>query len=263
MSVAIRTIVVDAGGVAEMGIGSGIVHDSDPAAEYEECRLKGKFLTDTTPEFALVETMRAENGVVYLRDEHLERLRDSAGYFDFPFTIEKVLREIEAALAGSDRAMIRLRLLLHKDGRLSCESSRVASPRSEVAHVRISGEVTDSSDPFLYHKTTHRPLYDRERHADDSVDDVIFLNEKGEVTEGAISNIFIDIDGVLCTPPVSCGVLPGTLRRSLLESGKCIERVLTLDDLDRSRALYIGNSVRGLVRAACEARERRESPSAS
>jgi len=274
MSVGIRTIVVERNGRAEMGVGSGIVYDSDPAAEYEECRLKGRFLTDGTPEFSLIETMRAEDGVVFLLDEHLERLRESARYFDFPFNPEQIRDEIGAALEGRG-APVRLRLLLHRDGSATCASSKVSPPVDGPARVRISGTVTDSSDVFLYHKTTNRAIYDRERQlhnrnesdesseSNDGIDEVIFLNERGEVTEGTVSNVFVEIDGVLCTPPLSSGLLPGTLRRSLLESGRCVERVITLGDLDRSQALYIGNSVRGLVRAVCEVDEGRESPRAS
>jgi para-aminobenzoate synthetase/4-amino-4-deoxychorismate lyase len=102
------------------------------------------------------------------------------------------------------------------------------------------------------HKTTNRAFYDEPRqhaHAALSVDEVVFLNERGELTEGSITNLFVQRDGTLLTPPLSSGLLPGTLRAELLATGKASEQLLTLDDLERSDAIWLGNSVRGLMRA--------------
>ena len=116
----------------------------------------------------------------------------------------------------------------------------------------VSGHTMQSSDVFLYHKTTERQLYDGEwarMHDAYGADEVIFLNERGEVTEGSRTNIFARINGELLTPPLACGVLPGTFRIDVLESGKAREAILTLDDLANAEEVFLGNSVRGLVPA--------------
>ena len=125
-------------------------------------------------------------------------------------------------------------------------------PRGSVPVAVLSRQHTDSSEPLLYHKTTHRPWY---RQATKQIRagrcyDVIYTNERGEVSEGARSNVFVRLGGRLYTPPVSSGLLPGVLRRRTLARGSCSERVLTVRDLRRAQAIYCGNSVRGLVRVA-------------
>jgi para-aminobenzoate synthetase/4-amino-4-deoxychorismate lyase len=106
---------------------------------------------------------------------------------------------------------------------------------------------------MLYHKTTHRPLYAQafERAARAGFDDTLFLNQRGEVTEGAISNVFVEKDNRWFTPPVECGLLAGVYRRHLLETRPEIEeRVLFEEDLRTADAIYLGNAVRGLRRVS-------------
>jgi para-aminobenzoate synthetase/4-amino-4-deoxychorismate lyase len=115
--------------------------------------------------------------------------------------------------------------------------------------VRIASQRTDPSDPMLFHKTTHRPVYAKAFKAatEAGFSDVLFLNTRGEVTEGAISNIFIEKNGKWFTPPVECGLLAGVYRRHLLETRPEIEeRVLSIDDLRQANAIYLANAVRGL-----------------
>lgn len=250
-NVPIRTAVLN-NGRGEMGIGSGIVWDSDPAAEWQECRLKARFLINPAPEFQLIETMRwqAAEGF-WLLDLHLKRLENSARYFGFaldPDTIREKLQQRAAGFTGPRR----LRLTLERDG--ACTLADVALPpqlpAAEPYPIRLSTIATDSRSPFLFHKTTERQLYDEERrHAvDDGCFEVLFRNENGELTEGAISNLFIRKSGRLLTPPVQCGLLNGILRQHLLESGEVVEAVLTEQDLAEAEAIYMGNSVRGLFR---------------
>ena len=104
----------------------------------------------------------------------------------------------------------------------------------------------DSSDPFLYHKTTHRAVYEAARSACPGFDDVLLFNEQGEITESTIANVAVDIAGKLYTPPVFCGLLPGTLRAHLLQQGELIERPITLEELLRSPRVFLLNSVRGM-----------------
>lgn len=259
-NVAIRTLALD-GDRGAMGIGSGIVIDSEPAAEYRECLLKAEFLTQRTERwpgrFSLVETMLWDGGYPLL-ELHLDRLVDSAEYFGFKCERGAVKRALEDHAMGFAERRRKVRLLLDADGavRIADEVLEQASGAERIGRVRMAAERTDPADPALYHKTTHRPLYARafEQAAREGFDDVVFLNLRGEVTEGAISNVFVEKDGRLFTPPVECGLLAGVFRRHLLETQADVkERVLTLDDLRSADAIYLVNAVRGLRRVEIDA----------
>ena len=254
-NVAIRTLWLDDAQRGEMGIGSGVVYDSDGHDEYEECLLKAEFLTRPFVPFELIETLRWQAGEYWLLERHLDRLEASARHFLFDFEPGAVREALDAAAGEFDGPCIRVRLLLGADGRLAISSTPMALPGPE-ARMRyvISDKRTDSRDPFFYHKTTRRDLYDGE-HArlsrESDCDEVLFLNERGELAEGSRTTLFIERDGKLLTPPIEAGILDGTLRRELLESGERPVRETTLrpHDLEAAEAVYLGNSVRGLVRA--------------
>lgn len=254
LNVAIRTTVIDRKGAGEMGIGSGIVADSDGVKEYAECLLKMKFLTDPVRRFELIETMlhEPEKGI-WLRGYHLARLAASAAYFGFVFDASKVHNAIEAAISGNTNERLRVRLLLDEDGGVTVTTApQPAAPADAVMRYVVSDSRLNSSDLFLYHKTTRRELYDREwKHYADTLgaDEVIYLNEVGELAEGSRTSIFIARDGKLLTPRLAAGVLPGTLRAALLDEGRAEEARLTIQDLNGAAEIYLGNSVRGLVRA--------------
>lgn len=254
LNVAIRTTVIDRKGAGEMGIGSGIVADSDGVKEYAECLLKMKFLTDPVRRFELIETMlhEPEKGI-WLRGYHLARLAASAAYFGFVFDASKVHGAIEAAISGNTNERLRVRLLLDEDGGVTVTTApQPAAPADAVMRYVVSDSRLNSSDLFLYHKTTRRELYDREwKHYADTLgaDEVIYLNEAGELAEGSRTSIFIARDGKLLTPRLAAGVLPGTLRAALLDEGRAEEARLTIQDLNGAAEIYLGNSVRGLVRA--------------
>jgi para-aminobenzoate synthetase/4-amino-4-deoxychorismate lyase len=249
-NVAIRTITLEYGS-ATMGVGSGIVIDSDPQTEFRECQLKAEFLTRLAEPFSLIETMLSQNGSYPLLDLHLDRLCDSADYFSFPcdrHAIQSALLTVAASFA-LDRPS-RVRLLLDADGVHHIDSEPIADPTAEITlRVCIANERTDPANRFLFHKTTLREPYNR-AFAEASAAgfaDVLFLNLHGQVTEGAISNVFIEKAGRWYTPPIECGVLPGIYRRHLLETRTDIEeRILTLDALKSADAIYICNAVRGL-----------------
>jgi para-aminobenzoate synthetase/4-amino-4-deoxychorismate lyase len=249
-----------------MGTGSGIVIDSDAAAEYRECLLKAEFLTRSSnrrPEhFSLIETMLWQGahplGDFPLLGLHLDRLADSADYFGFVCDLAAIRTALEHhAKQFADRtprSPRRVRLLLDREGNfeISDEVLPEGGETSRIARVRIAAERTDPTDAMLYHKTTHRPLYTPalKQAVLEGFDEVLFLNLREEVTEGAISNVFVEKDGCWSTPPVECGLLPGVFRRHLLNARPEIgERVLTLDDLRRADAVYLANAVRGLRRA--------------
>lgn len=254
LNVAIRTTVIDRKGAGEMGIGSGIVADSDGIKEYAECLLKMKFLTDPVRRFELIETMlhEPEKGI-WLRGYHLARLAASAAYFGFVFDASKVHDAIEAAISGNNNERLRVRLLLDEDGGVTVTTApQPAAPADAVMRYVVSDSRLNSTDLFLYHKTTRRELYDREwKHYADTLgaDEVIYLNEAGELAEGSRTSIFIARDGKLLTPRLAAGVLPGTLRAALLDEGRAEEARLTIQDLNGAAEIYLGNSVRGLVRA--------------
>lgn len=251
-NVAIRTVSLR-DGRGTMGVGSGVVIDSDPAAEWEECQLKAAFLTsgETQPAFSLVETLLWDGGYPLL-ELHLDRLEDSAAYFEFPFCRGEVRAAFWSFGAGLAAGARKVRLLLDRRGKatIGCEAICVAGERP--LRVCVSEQRTDPQDRFYFHKTTHRPLYTRELRAaiDAGYDEVLFVNCLGEVTEGAIHNVFVVKDGRLLTPPMDCGVLPGVYRRHLLETEpNAGEAVLTLKDLRKAEGIVVCNAVRGLQRA--------------
>jgi para-aminobenzoate synthetase/4-amino-4-deoxychorismate lyase len=253
-SVAIRTLELD-GGQGKMGVGSGIVIDSDPAGEFRECLLKAEFLTrseQSLPEnFSLVETMLWSNGYPLI-ELHLDRLEDSAHYFAFRCHRAEIQSALLAhanafspATSGSPR---KVRLLLHSDGTFQITSELLRESLT-AAQVRIARQRTNPADPMYFHKTTHRPLYAEALKAATQAgyDDVIFLNQRDEVTEGTIHNVFIQKDGILYTPPIPCGLLPGVHRRHILETQpNIVEKILRLDDLRTADQVYLSNAVRGL-----------------
>jgi para-aminobenzoate synthetase/4-amino-4-deoxychorismate lyase len=253
-NVVIRTPVIFRDGRGEMGIGSGVVYDSVGAKEYAECLLKMKFLTDPPKPFELIETLlhKADEGF-WLLDGHLKRLAASAAYFGYAYDEQKVRAALDGAVAGRSGERLRVRLLLAEDGQVSMTvAQQPAQAPDAVMRFVISDTRLDSTNAFLFHKTTRRELYDREwqRYADTmKSDEVLYLNERGEIAEGSRTNVFIERDGELLTPPLSSGLLPGVLRSELLRTGKVREAALRLEDLDRADAVYVGNSVRGLVRA--------------
>ena len=269
-NVPIRTVVIE-DGRGEMGIGSGIVHDSDPENEWDECRLKARFLDSPLPDFQLIETMLWQpDGGYLLLDLHIERLIGSARHLGFPADPVKIVERLELLSRSffvehrdlSSREMgRRVRLLLHKDGTIDLTSAMCPLPdlnfppdnrslQEGLPKVAFSKKTTDSNFMFLYHKTTIREIYNKEREkaVAQGFYDVLFLNQKGEVTEGSITNIFIRRKDLFITPPLTCGLLNGTLRKFLLEKypAGTKEAVLYPDDLKNADGVYLTNSVRGM-----------------
>ena len=204
-------------------------------------------------DFALIETLRWEPGTGFVRGGlHLGRMRASAEALGFIFNEEAALAAMRGIASG--REPLRIRLELARDGEASATAARFfAHPPETIWRVAIASTRLDSSDPLLRHKTTRRVAYAaaREEFPTDEIDEAILLNEEGFVCEGTITNVFMrrEADGPLLTPPLSCGLLPGVLRRELLESGAAQEAVLTPGDLAGVSRLYCGNSLRGLIPA--------------
>ena len=230
-----------------MGVGGGIVADSDPASEYRECLLKASFLTHAPNDFQLIETI-LWNGDFYLLTEHLDRLAASAAYFNFTCDRNAISTQlISQATTFEPDTKYRVRLLLDAAGTSTITATPLAT--KPTGFIALSAEPTSSTDLFLHHKTTRRTLYDRlyQQAITQGCDDIIFLNERGELTEGAISNIFL-LKGIqLLTPPLTSGLLPGIYRSHILATDpNAEEKVLTLENLHTADAIYICNSVRGM-----------------
>ncbi|KMQ51056.1 Para-aminobenzoate synthase, aminase component [Chitinispirillum alkaliphilum] len=233
-------------------VGSGIVWDSDERGEYEECRIKCRFLHQEQFSFDLFESMLYKDGKLLYQREHVQRLRKSARFLDFrysPRDISATLLRIKEELLGEN--CCKVRIVLSADGEVRWDYEEILLlPNDTDAKLFLSQKRVDSSNRYLYHKTTPRPWYDEAvgKIRGGRCFDVIHLNERGEVTEGARSNLFVLKEGLLRTPPVECGLLNGVLRKKMVEKNRCSEQVLYQEDLINADALYCGNSVRGLVR---------------
>ena len=246
-NVAIRTVLIDRKAEqAEYGFGGGIVWDSDSTDEYNECQVKARILTSDRPEFSLLETMLWTSDIGYfLLDYHFRRLMDSAEYFDYNADIEHIEKKLKSEAASFSDGSYKVRLLVSKEGTIICQSMPLKDfEQPKTVWLRLSPEPVDSGNLFLYHKTTNRQLYDAAKAACPDCDDVVLFNEKDEITESCIANIIVKMDGELVTPPVECGLLPGTFRAWLLDRGEVREKVLTIDALKKAEEIYLINSVR-------------------
>jgi para-aminobenzoate synthetase/4-amino-4-deoxychorismate lyase len=258
LSVPIRTLVLqpEHNGVrhGELGVGAGIVYDSDPAAEYAECRLKASFLTGMPNGFEIFETMYAtrEDGCRHL-ERHLARLQASSIYFGYPFT-EQLARAgaIAACAVLPAAAPHRLRLALQPDGEIVVHTAPLM-PLAGPVEVLLSSEPVDSTALFARHKTSIRSRYDAAWKQAESVGafDTLFFNEHGELAEGGRSSVFVRVGGRWYTPPLSSGVLPGVMRGVLLEdpAWNAIECPISRETLERAQEIVVCNALRGPLRA--------------
>ena len=255
LSVPIRTLSLSApaNGVrrGELGVGAGIVYDSEAASEYAECQLKARFLTGLPPELGLFETMYATAAGCRHLGLHLARIGASAACFGIPFDSAHANALIDAA-CGSLSAPARMRLTLSADGSLDVQCSPLAALAGPV-RILVAQDTVRSEDLFLRHKSTVRARYDaawRVAEAQGAFD-MVFFNEKGELAEGGRSSVFVRIDGRWCTPPLSCGVLPGVMRSVILRDPEwdAIERVITREEFDAATEIMVCNALRGALPA--------------
>ncbi|HXE97164.1 MAG TPA: aminodeoxychorismate synthase component I [Dongiaceae bacterium] len=243
-SVAIRTLLLDAQtNSLTMGVGSGITWDSEAAAEYAECLSKGAFVNRPDNDFRLIESLRLEDGVYTLLDRHMARLTASAGYFGF-FCDEEEIRHALSDHAAQTPGLCKVRLLLASDGGMEISSEQLVESAAPL-RVAVGSILVDSDDRMRYHKTDRRELLDTARSSRSDCDEVLLLNENGQLTEGSYNSLVVKLDGQLVTPLLSCGLLRGVLREELLERGEISERILYPDDLERVEEMWLINSVRG------------------
>jgi len=245
-NVAIRTALVDKqNSTAEYGLGGGIVWDSTSADEYSEALLKARVLTNPPQkEFSLFETLlwTPEEGY-FLLERHVARMEDSADYFQYPFSREKMMQCLEQVIEGAATTK-RVKLLLNPQGEFSDEIKDF-QPNDRVFQVCLAKNPVNSNDRFLFHKTTKRDMY--EQAFISGYDDVLLFNENDELTEFTIGNLVVKMDGGLFTPPIECGLLAGTFRAKLIDSGEIKERVIPVSDMRKCEAVFLVNSLRKWV----------------
>lgn len=244
-NVAIRTAVIErTRGHVSFGVGSGVVWDSVAEAEYAECLLKASVLGQRAEPFDLLETLLwTEADGFALLDRHLDRLTDSAAYFGVPVDRRAIEEALRAAVDEQSGAR-RVRLLVGPTGVPRVEHQPHA-PHPDVMRVGLAPFPVDATDRFLFHKTTRRDVYSRARAAVPGVDEVLLWNGRAEVTEATTMNVIVELDGMRWTPPVACGLLPGTWRGRLLDAGLVRERVIAVQELDRATGIWLVNSVHG------------------
>ena len=251
-NVAIRTFFLQEGKeTLSIGLGSGIVADSDGEDEWRECLAKGRFAkVDANAEGGhkvdLIETMAFDpaSGIKRL-EAHLERMKTSASALQFEFDRHAARNAIQA-ITFHQEASAMVRLHLGQSGALAIELKPMPAPQDGPVPCQLVPMQADKADFRLHHKTSDRRVYEVEEIGEGV--HPIFVDKDGFVTEGAIWNVFVERDGVLLTPPLARGVLPGVLRAELLESGQAVEADLRTEDL--AGGFFVGNSVRGLVGGA-------------
>jgi para-aminobenzoate synthetase/4-amino-4-deoxychorismate lyase len=243
-NVAIRTLTIEPGASsATLGLGSGVVADSTAEEEWEECLAKGAFVTSGETAFDLIETMRFDPELgLPLLERHLARMKASAQAFGREFDRHAARNELQAATFRL-RTPARVRLLLAPSGALAIGISPLPDTPDGPVTVAVRPHQVAPDDFRLLHKTSRRNIYAR---APDAFE-TLYTDREGYLTEGSFTSLFVEREGVLVTPPLARGLLPGVLRAQLLASGRAVEGDLTPGDLENG--FFIGNAVRGLVSA--------------
>jgi para-aminobenzoate synthetase/4-amino-4-deoxychorismate lyase len=256
-NLAIRTVTIDRrNGRAEYGVGGGIVWDSKSGDEYAECLIKAHVLRVEPAQFELLESILWEPGEGYfLLEKHLERLCGAAEYFDYRLDLNEVRTRLSEIAGLFPPAPQKIRLRVARDGVILIDSDPLApEPCCKTWRVGLAASPVNPSDSFLYHKTTRREIYEAARATRPDCDDVLLWNPKGEITESTIANLVVRKEGADFTPPISVGLLPGTFRAHLLETGRIRERTITIAELKMAREIFLINSVRKWLRVDLGAR---------
>lgn len=245
-NVPIRTVIVDSlSGTAAYGAGGAITKHSTVDEEYREVLTKSEILHVKPTEFDLLETFGLYDGDFLVYTNHLERLRHSANYFNFTFQQTAIENSLQKYATDFAHGRWMVRLLVSKDGNFKTEIKPLHAPKTNK--VALAKTPVDQNDKFLYHKTTNREVYHTHQDNSQDVFDVLLWNEKEQITEFTIGNIVVELDGKLVTPPVSTGLLPGTFRATLLAEGMIEEQIISLEDLNVCRKIWLINSVRKWV----------------
>ncbi|MBZ0178196.1 MAG: aminodeoxychorismate synthase component I [Melioribacteraceae bacterium] len=230
----------------EIGIGSGIIWDSKEDEEWKESILKSNFLTKSSEYFEIFESMLIEENSIELIDYHLDRLRKTADHFLFIFNRQKLLDRINDDIKNLSREKrFKYKLLLSKWGECKSEITEIEDSNDDLKII-VSETRTSPKENYFYFKTTQRKLYDEEykKAVADGFDEVIFFNNRDELTEGSISNIVLSLGDDFFTPPVDCGLLAGNYRKLMIDQNNLKEKVLTIEHLLNADEMYVINAVR-------------------
>ncbi|ANU20699.1 aminodeoxychorismate synthase, component I [Planococcus plakortidis] len=247
-NVPIRTVVIDQDkSAARYGVGGGITWDSTSDGEYEELLTKARVLTDQRPEFALLESLKLEDGNYPLAALHFARLKKSAAYFRFALDEEAMAKQLESLASKHATGLFKVRLTLERSGKMEL-AAQPAAPIEQPIRCALAKSPVDSRNAFLYHKTTNRSIYEQHQQQAADAFSVLLWNDREELTEFTIGNLVAEKDGCFYTPPVSSGLLAGVYREQLLEEGRIETKVLKKDELDTFDAIWFINSVRGWLK---------------
>jgi para-aminobenzoate synthetase/4-amino-4-deoxychorismate lyase len=247
-NLAIRTIWIK-NTKAYLGVGSGIVYDSDPIEEWNECILKQKFFLKSLP-IEIFTTVLVKRKTPYFLKDHLERLKKTANYFSIELDLLNIINLVNEKLNEIEFHSYKMKILINNLGTIQILCDQLNN--LNLNQIKLADLRMNSKEVFLYHKTNYRNVYDKFRQ--DSIKenclDYIFLNEKEEITEGTIFNIIIKQNNSYYTPPLEAGILPGILRKKLLDKKIIKEKKITIDELKKAEKIYMINSVRGIL--SCE-----------
>ncbi|MCG3362564.1 bifunctional anthranilate synthase component I family protein/aminotransferase class IV [Neisseria meningitidis] len=238
------------------GVGSGIVIDSDPAAEYRECGWKARFLNELRPDFGIFETLRAENGRCALLDRHLCRLKAAAQALNLPLP-DGCENQIKQYIARLPDGVFRVKALLASDG-ISL-SHAVLNHLADKQRVIISPAVLPAQNYLRRFKTTHRALFDQAWQTAETQGafDSLFFNSDGILLEGGRSNVFVKHRGQWLTPSLDLDILNGVMRQTVLDepqkylhTNQVIETHITQKTLQEAEEIRLSNALRGVFAAA-------------
>lgn len=246
-NVPIRTVLIDSDKqTATYGVGGGITWDSTAEGEYEEVLMKSAILQKATSSFELLESILLEEGSYWLEDYHAQRIAHSAKLLGFLCDLS-IYQELLIQFAHKHpTGSWKVRVTLNHLGQWNL-SGQPIQPINESQPITLATSPISRNHPYLYHKTTEREIYHHHKQSNPDSFDVLLWNEQGELTEFTIGNLVLEKDGVLYTPPISSGLLGGTFRQHLIQSGKIHEKILLKDDLDQATQIWLINSVRGWV----------------
>jgi para-aminobenzoate synthetase/4-amino-4-deoxychorismate lyase len=244
-NVAIRTVLINRdSGEADFGVGGGIVWDSESGDEFQECHTKARVLTYSQPRFDLIETMKwtASEGYAFL-SQHVQRMKNSASYFSWKLDPDAIETSLIEAAEGFGVVDQRVRVQVSKAGEIAIENSDFMDLPNPYL-VKVALKPVNSRNYFLYHKTTHRIMYERAFAELLDCDDALLWNEKGELTESCRANLIIETSQGWFTPPVSCGLLNGIGRQDLIDRGEVQVSVIDINHLQLAKSIWLVNSVR-------------------
>lgn len=238
------------------GVGSGIVIDSDPAAEYRECGWKARFLNELRPDFGIFETLRVENRRCALLDRHLCRLKAAAQALNLPLP-DGCENQIKQYIADLPDGSFRVKALLASDG-ISL-SRAVLNHLADKQRVIISPTILPAQNYLRRFKTTHRTLFDQAWQTAETQGafDSLFFNSDGILLEGGRSNVFVKYQGQWLTPSLDLDILNGVMRQAVLDesqkylhTNQVIETHITQKTLQEAEEIRLSNALRGVFAAA-------------